>query len=125
MQKKRKKNVKNAMSRKIRSLRDSMGFEAQDKFADSIGIGTRTLASWESGEIDPSKKRVLDMLKICYLAAPEAVTAHFSSEEWHYIAAINGVLNVVSGDGYREKFEEAQAEIIALQKELLRLKLGG
>ena len=122
MQKKRKKNVKNDMSRNIRSLRKSMGFAVQDKFADQIGIGTRTLASWESGEIDPSHNRVLDMLKICYLTAPEAVKSHFSPDEWHYIVAINGIVNGLSEDYYRKKFEEAQAEIIALQKELLRFK---
>jgi DNA-binding transcriptional regulator YiaG len=125
MQKKRKKNTKNAMSRNIRSLRKAMGFAAQEKFADQIGIGTRTLASWESGEIDPSHNRVLDMLKICYQTAPEEVKAHFSSDEWHYIVAINGVLNGLSEETYRKKFEEAQAQIIALQKELLRLKKGG
>ena len=113
------------MSRNIRSLRKTMGFAAQEKFADQIGIGTRTLASWESGEIDPSHTRVLDMLKICYQTAPAAVQAHFSSEEWHYIAAINGIVNGISEGVYRQKFEEAQAEIIALQKELLRLKMGG
>tara|TARA_Y100001949_G_C15927600_1_gene304126 strand:+ start:486 stop:863 length:378 start_codon:yes stop_codon:yes gene_type:complete len=125
MQKNRKKNVKNAMSRNIRSLRKTMGFKTQGQFANEIGIGNRTLASWESGEIDPSHQRVLDMLKICYSTAPEAVKSHFSPNEWHYIAAINGLVNGISEGGYREKFEEAQAEIIALQKELLRLKPGG
>ena len=125
MQKKRKKNTKNAMSKKIRSLRDSMGFEDQDKFADSIGIGTRTLASWESGEIDPSKKRIEAMLRICHKSAPDAVLALFSPAEWHYIEQLNGLVNGVSEGVYRKKFEEAQAEIIALQKELLRHKMGG
>ncbi len=113
------------MSRNIRSLRKTMGFKTQGQFANEIGIGNRTLASWESGEIDPSHQRVLDMLKICYSTAPEAVKSHFSPNEWHYIAAINGLVNGISEGGYREKFEEAQAEIIALQKELLRLKPGG
>ena len=113
------------MSRNIRSLRNSMGFKTQGKFANEIGIGNRTLASWESGEIDPSHNRVLDMLKVCYLTAPEAVKAHFNPEEWHYITAINGLVNGLTEGAYRKKFEEAQAEIIALQKELLRHKMGG
>ena len=112
------------MSRNIRNLRKSMGFSGQKKFAEEIGVGTRTLASWESGEIDPSHNRVLDMLKTCYLTAPEAVKAHFTPEEWHYIVVINGLVNGISEGVYRQKFEEAQTVIIALQKELLRLKMG-
>tara|TARA_R110002020_G_scaffold273254_2_gene488344 strand:+ start:443 stop:934 length:492 start_codon:yes stop_codon:yes gene_type:complete len=76
MQQKRKKNKKNAISLKLRDFRKTLGLN-QTEFANEVGIGTRTLASWESGEIEPSTRKISMILKKCSLENPNAVIKHF------------------------------------------------
>ena len=77
MLKKRKNNKKNAISLKLRDLRKSLGLR-QDEFAQRVGIGTRTLASWESGEIEPTIRRIHVILEVASKISPEAVSHYFS-----------------------------------------------
>jgi len=81
MQKKRKKNKKNAISLKLIDLRKLLGMN-QTEFAKHVGIGVRTLASWESGEIEPTIHKIKKILKTCSLHDLDAVLFNFSNFDW-------------------------------------------
>ena len=114
MLKKRKNNKKNAISLKLRDLRKSLGLR-QDEFAQSVGIGTRTLASWESGEIEPTIRRIHIILQVASKISPEAVSHYFSEFDWFTGSLENNLvhrrntLNLKEGElekMYKEKFYE-------------------
>ena len=112
----RKKNAENSISRKIRSLRKAMGY-VQSDYAKLLGIGTRTLASWEVAEIEPSNSKIKSLIRICHKEAPEAVESHFNPAEWHYKGGAKPPLTPTEEEAmYQVKYEEKCEEVIALQK---------
>ena len=112
----RKKRAENAISRKIRSLRKAMGY-IQSDYAKLLGIGTRTLASWEVAEIEPSNSKLNSLIRICHKEAPKAVELHFNPAEWHYKGEEKTPLTHNEEDAmYRLKYEEKCEEVIKLQK---------
>jgi len=72
---------KNAISPKIKALRKSLGLVQAD-FAKKIGIGTRTLASWESGEVEPPMGKVHFIFDVCIPICPDVVSLHFGGTKW-------------------------------------------
>ena len=72
---------KNAISLRIKGLRKSLDY-TQSEFARTIYVGLRTLASWESGEINPPKKKIQIMLELCSELVPESVLHYFPESEW-------------------------------------------
>ena len=122
----RKKNAENSISRKIRSLRKAMGY-VQSDYAKLLGIGTRTLASWEVAEIEPSNSKIKSLIRICHKEAPEAVESHFNPAEWHYKGGDKTPLNPNEDEKmYRDKYEEKcerveelSAQVIELQKVII------
>jgi len=72
---------KNAISLRIKGLRKSLDY-TQSEFARTIYVGLRTLASWESGEIAPPKKKIQTMLELCFELVPDSVFKYFPESEW-------------------------------------------
>lgn len=123
----RKKNAKNAISRKIRSLRKAMGY-VQSDYAKLLGIGTRTLASWEVGEIEPSDSKIKSLISICHKEAPEAVESHFNPAEWHYEGEFKNSSNraisklPMEEQMYRKKYEEKCERVEELSTQVIELQ---
>lgn len=50
------------MNLQLQRLREEAGYPSQQDFADKIGVGRRTYASWERGE------RMINLAQACMLA---------------------------------------------------------
>ena len=118
MQKKRNKYKKNAISLKLQELRKALGLR-QDEFASRVGIWTRTLASWESGEVEPTARRISSVLKIAYKISPDAVVYYFAEFTWFKDFSSKELLSTPEKALYKK---EEQLTMLKLYQELLDSK---
>lgn len=56
--------VAGTLGAKIREARRGAGFTNAEGLAVALGVGVRTVQRWESGESDPSVKRVLQIAQL-------------------------------------------------------------